>query len=253
MEKISCRVLRPYDCLASAYDVTLGMPAFRHTRRGFETLVHRYGIRFASAADIGCGTGLFAYYLSRRWGVPVFAVDQSLAMLRVAERRCRPMRICCLRQDIRHLSLPAAVDLITANFDTLNHLVRDGDLPLTFRRVSANLRPGGHFIFDLVTSCRPLGGSRSFIRCLCAVGYKVLQEIHWEPQRRALSVVVRIRTPGSSSPALEIHQERAYSPAAVGRWLRGAGFIIRGVHDAVTFRVAMRCPPRIIVIAQRRT
>jgi hypothetical protein len=30
-----------------------------------------------------------------------------------------------------------------------------------------------------------------------------------------------------------------------------AGFIIRGVHDAVTLRMATGCPQRIIVIARR--
>ena len=52
--------------------------------------------------------------------------------------------------------LPQRVDLVTANFDTLNHLINDGELPVLFQHVYDHLRPGGHFMFDFITPC---GGS----------------------------------------------------------------------------------------------
>jgi hypothetical protein len=58
-QAVSHRVARPYTELAAMYDATLGVPIFVGTRRAFEELVRRYGIHFRSAADIGCGTGLF--------------------------------------------------------------------------------------------------------------------------------------------------------------------------------------------------
>jgi len=66
-QAVSHRVSRPYTELAAMYDNTLGVPFFFGTRRAFEELGRRYGINFRSAADIGCGTGLFAHYLSCRW------------------------------------------------------------------------------------------------------------------------------------------------------------------------------------------
>ena len=110
---------RPYSQLAPAYDSALGIPNFIGTRAAFERLVRRYDIRFRSAADIGCGTGLFACYLSQCWGVPVFGVDRSPEMLAVATRNCTSSNVCLLQQDIRCLRLPCPVDLITANFDTM--------------------------------------------------------------------------------------------------------------------------------------
>ncbi|MGH9839950.1 MAG: methyltransferase domain-containing protein [Blastocatellia bacterium] len=82
------RISRPYSSLAKAYDDTIGWPAFHRTRRAFELLARRYGLCFRSAADLGCGTGLFARYLSERWCLPVWAVDISAEMLRVAESNC---------------------------------------------------------------------------------------------------------------------------------------------------------------------
>ena len=238
----------PYSRLARAYDLALGIPNFLGTRRAFEYLVRHYGIRFGSAADIGCGTGLFACYLGQCWGVPVFGVDRSAEMLAVAARNCRSPNVCFLLQDIRCLRLPCPVDLITANFDTMNHLLTGPELKLAFRRISENLRPGGHFIFDLITPCQPLGRGQAYVRRLGAAS----QRIRWNPWQRILSISVVIRSPASTIPTLELHRERAYAPAEAGRWLMDAGFLIRGVHDAVTLRRAGSCPPRIVVVASKR-
>jgi SAM-dependent methyltransferase len=249
MGTLAHRVLGPYSQFAAMYDRTLGIPAFLRTRRAFEALVRRYGIRFRSAADLGCGTGLSACYVSRCWSGPVFAVDISPAMLREAARNCGNVDVCLLRQD--SLRLPHPVELVTANFDTLNHFVAESDLQLAFRRIADNLRPGGHLFFDLVTPCQSLGGSRTYVRRLHAASRQVLQRIHWSPRRRILSIIAVLHSPRSQLSTLEVHRERAYSLREVGRWLLDAGFVIRGIHDAATLRVASGCPPRIIVVAQK--
>src|SRR5262245_24546187 len=245
------RVSRPYSRLAKAYDETIGLPAFHHIRWAFETLARRYGLRFRSAADIGCGTGLFARYLSDCWGAPVWAVDISPEMLRVAEGNCFGANVRLLRQDIRCLRLPEPVDLVTSNFDALNHLTGEGELRVAFQCVAGNLRPGGHLYFDLVTPCRPLGGATTYARRTNTRGRQVTQRIRWDRARRMISVFVAIRSIDSPRPILEVHHERAYSFAEVGRWLLDAGFVIRGVHDALTLKPASWCPARIIVVAQK--
>ena len=243
---------RPYSELALTYDTALGISNFKGTRAAFEALVRRYGIQFRSAADIGCGTGLFAGYLRQCWGVPVFGVDRSPEMLAVATRNCVSSNVGFLLQDIRCLRLPYPVDLITANFDTMNHLLTGPELRLAFRRIWENLRPRGYFIFDLITPCQPLTDAKTYTRRLGSGSCKALQRIRWNPGQRILSISVIIRSPFSTVSKFEVHRERAYSPIEVGRWLMDAGFIIRGMHDAATLRIASGCPPRIIVIAQKR-
>jgi SAM-dependent methyltransferase len=246
------RFARPYSRLAPVYDSALGISNFFGIRTAFETLVRRYGIRFRSAADIGCGTGLFAGYLNRNWSVPVFGVDRSPEMLQVAVQNCPDRRVCFMLQDIRCLRLPYRVDLITANFDTMNHLLNGLELRSAFRRIWENLRPGGYLVFDLITPCQPLAGGVIQIRRLSSGRCNAVQRIRWDPVQKILSIVVIIRAPFSSGSTLEAHRERAYSPVEVGRWLMDAGFIIRGIHDAATLRITTACPPRIIVIAQKR-
>jgi SAM-dependent methyltransferase len=242
---------RPYSQFATAYDQTIGWPTFVRTRRSFEALARLYGIRFRSAADLGCGTGLFANYLNRCWGVPVWAVDISPDMLRVAARNCSGSGVRLLRQDIRRLRLPEQVDLATSNFDALNHLTGKDDLRLAFRRVAENLCAGGHFYFDLITPCLPLGRRAVYVRQAQARSSQVTQLIQWNPARRIISTTIVMRSSDSPCPKLEFHNERAYSFEEVGRWLMDAGFVIRGVHDEQTLRPASGCPTRIIIVAQK--
>jgi outer membrane protein OmpA-like peptidoglycan-associated protein len=174
-------------------------------------------------------------------------------MLRQAARTCSHGNVCLLRQDIRRLRLPHPVELVSANFDTLNHLVAASDLRLAFRRIHDNLRPGGHLYFDLITPCQPLGGRRAYVRRFGAASRQMFQRIHWSPRRRLLSIIVVFHAPNALRSTLEVHWERAYSLREVGRWLLEAGFVIRGIHDAATLRVARGCPPRIIVVAQKHS
>ncbi len=244
--------VRPHSQFVKQYDHLPGIHFSRAIRRSFETLVRHYNIRFATAADIGCGTGLFASYLARCWGVPVFGVDASPEMLAVARNRCPDPRVCWLRQDIRCLRLPERVDLITANFDTLNHLVGPSDLQRTFVRIYESLRPSGWLILDLVTPCEPLGGRRRFVRWHCARETSVCQRIRWEPWQRLLHIHIVQSSPRCRYPTVERLVERAYSPGEIGTALSCAGFIVRGVHNPESAHRVSRCLPRMLVVAQRR-
>jgi SAM-dependent methyltransferase len=130
-------------------------------------------------------------------------------MLAAARDRCSDPRVCWLRQDIRCLTLPERVDLITANFDTLNHLVRPSDLLRAFIRIHKALRPGGWFFFDFVTPCEPLGGRRQFVRWHRAGTRSVCQSVRWEPSRRLLHIRIAHSSRRCRYPTVECLVERA--------------------------------------------
>jgi SAM-dependent methyltransferase len=245
------RAYAPYASLAFDYDKALGFESFRHTRRLFERLMHDLILPFASAADVGCGTGLFAKYLSRRWGVPVFGVDASPAMLSVAKRNCSGERVHLSHQDFRCFRLPEPVDLITANFDTINHLVEQEDLDRAFRCVEANLRPGGHFVFDFLTHCQPFPIDRPFLRRLRGATGEIQQWFRWFPEHNRLAGRIVSRSPIPSILSIEDHLERAYTPEEIGRELSNAGLIVRQIYDAWKLRPAKVCAPRLLVVAQK--
>jgi trans-aconitate methyltransferase len=94
-----------YSVLAPGYDAALGMDYFRGARAAFEEVVKRYGINFHSAADLDCGTGLFARYLSQRWDIPTFAVDRSPAMLAIAMRNCTSCEVRLLERAMAQVTV----------------------------------------------------------------------------------------------------------------------------------------------------
>lgn len=103
-----------------------------------------------AACDLACGTGEHALELSAR-GIRTYAVDLSPEMCHIARakagRRRLPVRV--IEADMRTFRLPEAVDLVTCEFDAINHVPNRRDLPRVFRAVARALRPGGHFSFDL--------------------------------------------------------------------------------------------------------
>ena len=76
-------------------------------------------------------------------------MDKSEAMLRVARRKSRRVRWYC--QDLTRLRIKEQADLITCQFDALNHVLREADLQRIFDNVGRILRDGGLFQFDLNT------------------------------------------------------------------------------------------------------
>jgi SAM-dependent methyltransferase len=244
-------VAAPYSRLAEHYDEMLGEPMLRLLCRNFERLAPRFGIRFRDAADLGCGTGLFARYLSRRFRVPVIAVDRSAEMTRVAARNCRDLPVTILRQDLRDLALPSPVDLITSNYDTLNHLLDPAELARVFRRIAGHLRPGGHFIADLITPSIGYPPGVVLEKRLRKGAATVLQQVRLLPSRRLLLVRIIEKRPHRPHPAVEFHQERLYPVGLVRRLLRRAGLRIRALLDALGLTAFVQPPSRMVVVCSK--
>jgi len=143
---------RPYNFVARFYDQLHGDAAPRMNRYARQKLLGDVLQRARSVCDLGCGTGTTAVELARR-GLKVYALDLSPIMCRQAREKARraglPVRVICA--DMRAFRLPAQVDVVTCEFNPLNHLPRRSDLARVARSVSRALRPGGHFYFDINT------------------------------------------------------------------------------------------------------
>ncbi len=220
---------RPYERLAPLFDELLGDRFFVELRRTFEWVVRRYGLRFDTAADIGCGTGTFVGYL-RGIGVrTVWGVDYSPEMLRVAVAKNAGTGARFLRQDMRKLRLPYRVDLITSHFDTLNYMLDLADLRAALRSFGDNLDCGGHAIFDLVTERLTGPGTGPTVERARRPGMTITRVTHRDPVRRLQTASVKIRR--GDSVTEETHVQRGYSIREVGLALRGSGMRLRAVHD----------------------
>ena len=243
-------MIAQYTVLAVSYDALLGDQFLVQLERVLERLVQRYGLQFNSAADIACGTGAFVRYLCQR-GVPaVYGVDRSPAMLRVALARNRGNQARFFCQEFATLQLPRPVDLITCNFDSLNYLLTSGDLRHAFRRFHANLVPGGHAIFDMVTDRPWWQGPWPFTERITGPNFRFVRQSHWDPRRCRQTAVFTITRNGRTER--EIHVQRGYPPALVVQLLAQAGMTPLGVHDFQTLGRPNSTCSRVVYVARKR-
>lgn len=241
-----------YTAIAPHYDRALGRHYVDALRRAFDVLVPRYGLRFRDVLDLGCGTGLFACHLAERYRASVLGIDNAPAMLAIARRQCNSCRVGFVQQDLRSLALPYRFDLVTANFDTLNHLRDPADLRRLLHTVARLLRPNGHLVFDLLTpaAAHCMGARRE--RHLSLARGLVWQRLQIGPGAREIVTTVRLLSRSGTRPApAERHVERLYRVAEVARWLAEAGFVLRDLLDAQTLAPALDEPARALFLAQR--
>lgn len=224
---------RPYQAFAQFYDAAMGDAVFPALREAFERACARHQIAFRSAADVGCGTGSFLRHLAGR-ADPLFGVDHSAEMLQQAARKTRGCRVRLLQQDLRALSLPSPVDLITCNFDTLNYLHRASDLSQAFERLHGNLNQGGHLLFDLIVGVGQADARRRESQVVRLPGVESLWRIRADPDRGASLVEMRTRLRGADGRVRQMrerHLQRWYPQDLVRRLLQRAGFRVLSVQD----------------------
>jgi SAM-dependent methyltransferase len=103
--------------------------------------------------DVACGTGTFCFLLAEK-GYRVIGIDLSKDMLSVAGTKAKENKLKNVRfyhKDMRNFSLHQTFDLVTCNFDSINHILSEKEVLSIFRCVSAHLIPDGIFIFDVNT------------------------------------------------------------------------------------------------------
>lgn len=144
--------IKPYRWLAVYYD-----EFFWAWRRPIdaarESLLREIMPGVASACDLACGPGYTALTFAAQ-GVETYAVDLSPAMCRLAREKAKraSLALRVIRADMRDFRLPSPVDLVTCEYDALNHVPRKADLAKVARAVARALGAGGHFYFDVNNS-----------------------------------------------------------------------------------------------------
>lgn len=143
------KTVRPYQWLAQYCDqlMTFHRPIFSKARQ--QILGPVLG-GVDSVCDLACGTGGTAIEFAKA-GYKSSGVDLSPTMIRIAKEKAAKAKLDVrfTRGDMRKFKLLEPVDLITCEFDALNHVPEKSDLALVSQSVAKALRPGGYFYFDV--------------------------------------------------------------------------------------------------------
>lgn len=102
----------------------------------------------ARILDLCCGTGQLSAKLTAL-GYRVTGVDGSSSMLHYARENAPGVEF--IHADARSFSLPRKYHAVVSVFDSLNHVMKLGELAEVFRSAYNVLQPGGLFLFDLNT------------------------------------------------------------------------------------------------------
>jgi SAM-dependent methyltransferase len=222
-----------YRGFASIYDATMGDAAFPTVWEAFERARRKHAIFFASACDVGCGTGLFLKQLSRD-RVRLTGVDNSAAMLRRAAQRLAGTRVRLLRQDMRKLRLPEPVELITSNFCTLNYCDNEAELVATFGSLRSNLSPNGHLLADLLIDLGPLAREESMVQKIDSPVMRSRWRISLPADGKGSVVEMHTRVRNSDGREeyewRERHRQRWFALPLLLNLLERSGFEVMGVR-----------------------
>jgi len=242
-----------YNKLADIYDCLVAGIDYEEWADYIEKILRKFSSETRYIADLACGTGNTTLPLAAR-GYDVYGIDIASAMLEKAIRKAKEKGIAASfsEQDIRQLSLPRPMDLITCYHDGLNYIVNPDDLGEVFRRVYESLRPGGLFIFDLnaVDKLSDAGGDTTFVddkdmSLVWQTSYDLATDV-WE-----IKLTGFIRRGDLYEKFVEVHQEKAYKESEVLTFLEDSGFEALAVYHGFSFEPPKPSSRRLFYVARK--
>ena len=110
--------------------------------------IEQRGLTVKSCLDLGCGTGVLCARLADR-GIDTLGLDLSEGMIAQAGENFPGLRFAV--GDMVTWTADRRFDLVTCTGDALNHVFDLRDVERIFHNVYEWLRPGGAFVFDLLS------------------------------------------------------------------------------------------------------
>lgn len=222
-----------YEEVASLYDGLVGEFAFENWKPSFEKLERAFGLDLRTCADVACGTGKVLAYLAGR-GAGAFGIDRSEGMLSIAAERTRGMGVELFRQDMRSLSLPRRVSLVTCNTDSLNYLLEEEDLARTLEGFYRALEPGGSAVFDMNTIRQLSGQEDRHIWKMREGNVRLYWRSGYDSEAGIATLEMRhvVESPRGNRIYREVHRERGYAPELIVGLAERAGFTAVYTWDA---------------------
>ena len=246
----------PYSAMAPIYDAINGEVDYARWADFIEEIFRRHAAAKPSLVlDLAAGTGSMTIELARR-GYDMTAVDLSGDMLSVAADRIAEAGlsgILLLEQDMTEFELYGTVDAVVCCLDSVNHLIRRGELNKCFSLVHNYLNPDGVFVFDVNTphKFRTVYGENDYIldtdESVCC--WRNFYDEEAGICQFDLTIFTE-NADGSYSRTDTVQEERCYSMEQIKRALKKNNLELLGVWSDYAFTPAGESDDRWYIAAR---
>ena len=244
--------MEAYTVFADIYDDFMGNIPYETWSNNIAGLLKEYDITEGIVCELGCGTGKLTELMAKK-GYEMIGIDNSEDMLSVARESCRE-DILYLLQDMRELELYGTVEAVISVCDSMNYLVKDGELEEVLRKVNLYLERDGIFIFDMKTEyCyeKVLGDS---VQYEDTEDMALIWENHYDNQSKIhtydLTMFISYDEEECFTRYRETHYQRAYSVDEVKAAVKAAGMELLKVIDADSMKEPGESSERIYYVVK---
>ena len=155
----------------SAYDIDVFFKDYvaKNSKFSFDravTLKEKFkDKKITSILDLACGTGLFLNEMVKSFDLEYgVGIDLSANMINYAKSHNQSSKLKFIKCDMTNFSLKKSCDLITCNYDAINHLITFEDWQKMFNNAYSHLKIGGIFTFDYNTLLKLKNFNRTYYR-----------------------------------------------------------------------------------------
>jgi SAM-dependent methyltransferase len=218
---------------AKYYDVAFARDIGREVQFIRDLHQRRTGRTLASLLEIACGPGYHARAFARL-GVKTWGLDLRPEMIDYARELAAAdgVEVGWSASDMRSFTLPQPVDVIATLYDSLDCLLTNDEIIDHFRRVGANLTPGGCYLVEMThpRDCSPwnygshqYAGERDGMEVV--IQWAVNGGPRVDPMRQVVEVetALRVKENGTEQIFYDRAKERFCNPQEYGLIAEASG------------------------------
>lgn len=144
--------MKAYSVFADVYDSFMKNIPYGKWCKNITMYLEEHGYTDCGVMELGCGTGSMTIRLAKK-GYHMIGTDLSEAMIARAKKRSQRagVQIRYEQWDMRAKSEVRALPVVLSVCDSMNYLLDEYDLRLTFQSAYHSLMKGGIFLFDMKT------------------------------------------------------------------------------------------------------
>jgi SAM-dependent methyltransferase len=236
----------PYTALAGIYDSVMDHVEYGEWCHYIMDLFEKFGEQVHDVLEGGCGTGILSEYL-RQQDYRVFGFDLSSDMVLQANKRIPGF---VWQGDIRHIAVSIKWDAFLCLYDTIQYLNLT-QIKNLFLEIKKVLKPGGLFIFDIVTEFHVRKYWKRYSERQFGDGWEMWRKSWYDSRRKSLFTEFKVGFENRARILYEQHQQWIYDINVVKALAESCGLIIQAVFSNFSERIASENSERVHFVLKK--